>query len=368
MPKKRLSQDRAGSLLHTVLSGPSRWSHRIAWALWWLTFLSLVMGAFVTTYDAGMAIPDWPNTFGYPLVFYPIHNWFKTCDVFLAHSHRLLADLAGVLSICLVVLLWKTQNRTLRWLGITGVVLFLFEALLGGLRIVVGDIVLANIHGCVAPLIFAFVTILVAVTKPWQGPGESAEKDRAAFAPVSSVDVQERARQKSASGPVREKKGTPERAGDRSRLSLAMFVGLVYLQMIVGAQLRHIPPTLSPLWPYVWTIVHLVIAGLIGLMVVGGWLYFRWPAIGTASRRWVVIISVIYVIQIICGLLTWVVNYNFPAWFLDYICAIHYTVNEYSALQTVITTTNAVTASLLFAASVVLLIVVVREERLREGG
>lgn len=368
MPEKRLSQDRAGSLPDTVLSGPSRWSHRIAWALWWVTFALIVSGAFVTTYDAGMAIPDWPNTFGYPLVFYPVQNWFKSWDIFLAHSHRLVADLAGVLSLCLVVLLWKTQNRTLRWLGIAGVVFFLFEVLLGGLRIVVGDIVLANIHGCISPLIFGYVTLLVAVTEARQQPQELVGKGGGVATLMPSVDVGKRARQRSASGPVREKKGTPERAGDRSRLSLAMFVGLVYLQMIVGAQLRHIPPTLSPLWPYVWTIVHLVIAGLIGLMVVGGWLYFRWPAIGRASRRWVVIISWIYVVQIICGLLTWVVNYNFPAWFLNYVCAIPYTVSQYSALQTIITTTNAVTASLLLAASVVLLIVVVREERLREGG
>ena len=54
----------------TAQSSP--WSHRLAVALALVTFPLIWVGGLVTTYDAGMAVPDWPTTFGYNPFLYPI--------------------------------------------------------------------------------------------------------------------------------------------------------------------------------------------------------------------------------------------------------------------------------------------------------
>ncbi len=66
----------------------------------------------VTTYKAGMAVPDWPTTYGYNLFLYPWKTWiFGPWDLFVEHGHRLFASAVGMLTIVLCVLLWKTPSR-----------------------------------------------------------------------------------------------------------------------------------------------------------------------------------------------------------------------------------------------------------------
>ena len=33
------------------------------------------IGGLVTSHGAGMAVPDWPNTYGYNMFFFPISQW-----------------------------------------------------------------------------------------------------------------------------------------------------------------------------------------------------------------------------------------------------------------------------------------------------
>jgi cytochrome c oxidase assembly protein subunit 15 len=75
------------------------------WArlLAFFTFPLIWLGGLVTTQDAGMAVPDWPGTFGYNLWLYPISTWLLgPFDLFVEHGHRLLATFVGLLAICLV--------------------------------------------------------------------------------------------------------------------------------------------------------------------------------------------------------------------------------------------------------------------------
>ena len=49
-----------------------RWPHRLAVLLVCVVFPLIWVGGLVTTYDAGMAVPDWPTTYGYNLLLYPM--------------------------------------------------------------------------------------------------------------------------------------------------------------------------------------------------------------------------------------------------------------------------------------------------------
>jgi heme o synthase len=154
------------------------WPHRLAWMLAIAVFPLIWMGGTVTTYDAGMAVPDWPTT--YSSWFYPVHLWLAVWDVFLEHGHRLLAQLVGIIAILLAVVIWRTDDRKwMRWVAAAIVVGVVAQGTLGGIRVWAGaqqgfwawanDRLLARIHGCIAPLYFGLCAAVVAWTsRQWR--------------------------------------------------------------------------------------------------------------------------------------------------------------------------------------------------------
>src|ERR1051325_109674 len=82
--------------------------HRLAVALACATFPLIWVGGFVTTYKAGMAVPDWPNTYGYNLFLYPWQTWiYGPWHLFIEHGHRLLAAGVGLLTIAVAIAVWR---------------------------------------------------------------------------------------------------------------------------------------------------------------------------------------------------------------------------------------------------------------------
>ena len=82
---------------------PSVWPHRLAVILAGATFPLLFIGGLVTSKGAGLAVPDWPTTFGYNMFLYP---WSEMVgNILYEHSHRLVAACVGLLTIALAVTL-----------------------------------------------------------------------------------------------------------------------------------------------------------------------------------------------------------------------------------------------------------------------
>lgn len=87
------------------------------------TLALLGIGGLVTSHGAGMAVPDWPTTYGYNMFFFPFSYWMG--GIFYEHSHRLVASVVGVLVVGLT-----------RWLG--GRASRLPLAIIGGLELFAG--------------------------------------------------------------------------------------------------------------------------------------------------------------------------------------------------------------------------------------
>ncbi|HUA15056.1 MAG TPA: COX15/CtaA family protein [Verrucomicrobiae bacterium] len=89
----------------------NRAHHRFALILASWTFLLIIAGALVTSNDAGLSVPDWPTSFG---------SWYKipklVGGVKFEHTHRMIAQVAGLLTIVLAVWTWRSEKR--RWLRI----------------------------------------------------------------------------------------------------------------------------------------------------------------------------------------------------------------------------------------------------------
>ncbi len=142
------------------------WMHYFAIATAITTFLLLGLGGLVTSHEAGMSVPDWPNTYGYNMFLFPIGKWVG--GVFYEHTHRLLASAVGLLTVVLAVWLWLRDVR--RWMGQLGVVavlLVIAQGVLGGLRVRWHMDNLGVFHGTVAQVFFILVCALALLTSRW---------------------------------------------------------------------------------------------------------------------------------------------------------------------------------------------------------
>ncbi len=87
----------------------SPWLTRYAWSVAAATGVLIWIGGLVTSHGAGMAVPDWPTSYGYNMFALPIHLW--TGGVFYEHTHRLWATLVGTLVVFLTRWLGGSRSR-----------------------------------------------------------------------------------------------------------------------------------------------------------------------------------------------------------------------------------------------------------------
>jgi len=210
--------------VHRAAEQDSPWPHRLALLTTVATFPLLFVGGLVTSTGSGLAVPDWPTTFGYNMFLYP---WSRMVGgILYEHSHRLIGSAVGLLTIALALVLWRQESRPwLRWLGVVALGAVIAQGVLGGLRVVLLQQTLAIIHACFAQAFFALTASLTLFT--------SAEwKER----PVKKLTAD---------------------AGRVQRLGL-LTVGFIYLQLVCGAVLRHTGE---------WLDMHLLGAALVAIHV-----------------------------------------------------------------------------------------------------
>ena len=157
----------------------SRWLNRFAWLTVVATLFLICSGGMVTSKGVGLAVPDWPTTFGYNMFLFPVSKWIG--GVFFEHTHRLIASIVGVLTIILAVWLWKSETR--RWvrnLGYAALAAVVLQGVLGGLRVTMLKDEIGIFHACLAQFFLGMlVVIAVALSKAWERLGR-VESRRAA--------------------------------------------------------------------------------------------------------------------------------------------------------------------------------------------
>ena len=183
------------------ISGPaSPGLSRFAKATAAATFLLLMAGASVTSTGSGLAVPDWPLSYGklFPRM---------TGGVLFEHGHRMIAGVVAVAMLVLCVWAWRAEPRPwARRIAYVAFALVVFQAVLGGLTVLLLlPPAISVAHAGTAMLVFALVVSFAVVTsRAWVAapPGVSPKASR--LAPWT-----------------------------------ALAAGLVYAQILIGAVMRH---------------------------------------------------------------------------------------------------------------------------------
>src|SRR3954451_13703584 len=127
------------------------------------TFPLIFMGGLVTSHQAGMSVPDWPNSWGYNMFLFPPRLWVG--GILYEHTHRLMATVVGILSIAMTIVAWRTETRRwVRWLSAGTLLAVILQGVLGGLRVVLVKLDLAIVHACVALALFCLTALVTVVT------------------------------------------------------------------------------------------------------------------------------------------------------------------------------------------------------------
>jgi cytochrome c oxidase assembly protein subunit 15 len=220
----------AGRSRHDPAMPQPDWTHGFARIAAAATLLLIFAGGLVTSHEAGLAVPDWPQTFGNNMFLFPLAD--MTGGVYYEHAHRLLGTLVGLTTLTLMVhLLRGPWRRKVKLLSVLVFVLVCVQGVIGGMRVTDKSVALAVVHGITAQLIFAILAGLVVLT---------ARSFRSLY-------------------PADE---TPQLASER-RLA-KWVVGLLVVQLIVGTLFRHKNDVLSHyLYLHIMLAVGIVIAAVV---------------------------------------------------------------------------------------------------------
>ncbi len=250
-------------------SSSNRGLHRFAVFTACCTFLLLVAGALVTSNDAGLAVPDWPLSYGSltpPMV----------GGIFYEHGHRVVATFVGILTIVLAVWLWRREpRRWVRRLGLLALGAMIAQGILGGLTVLFFlPVTISVAHACLAQIFFATVVSLALFTSRWW------QRDL----------------------PHLEDAGSP-----RIRSLAVWSVAAIFLQLVLGAAFRHGGFGIVP---------HLIGAAVVTFLVfwAAGALRRRYPDI-PVLRRSSRLLHMVLGIQLLLGGAAWwarVVAREFP--------------------------------------------------------
>src|ERR1700747_994200 len=104
------------------------WLNRFAWFTAAATLFLICSGGMVTSKGVGLAVPDWPTTFGYNMFLFPVSKWIG--GVLFEHTHRLIASTVGVFTIILAIWLWRIEDRAaVKTLGLVAVAAVILQGI-----------------------------------------------------------------------------------------------------------------------------------------------------------------------------------------------------------------------------------------------
>lgn len=153
---------------------PPKTLHQFAIFLAFLTWFLLFAGALVTSTGSGLAVPDWPLSYGqaFPAM---------VGGVFFEHGHRLIAGTVATLWFLFTVLMWKLEPRKwVRILTYVAAAAVIAQAVLGGMTVLLRlppEISVA--HACLGQSFFCMTVLLAfSTSEAWEDAIAASSEER----------------------------------------------------------------------------------------------------------------------------------------------------------------------------------------------
>jgi cytochrome c oxidase assembly protein subunit 15 len=166
----------------------NKWLNRFAWFICVAALLLICSGGMVTSKNVGLAVPDWPTTFGYNMFLFPVSKWVG--GILFEHTHRLIASAVGFLTIVLTIWLWRSESR--RWvrsLGLIALAGVILQGVLGGLRVTMLKDEIGIFHACIAQAFLALLVVIALVTTRFWRSRWEVSVDPGKFIPIRALAV-----------------------------------------------------------------------------------------------------------------------------------------------------------------------------------
>src|SRR5436309_7435281 len=164
------------------------WLNRFAWLTFVATLLLICSGGMVTSKNVGLAVPDWPTTFGYNMFLFPVSKWVG--GILFEHTHRLMGSLVGFLTVILTVWLWLSEDRKwMRNLGLIALGGVILQGILGGLRVTMMKDEIGIFHACVAQAFFGLLFFIALVTTTFWRSISNVIVDFKKFGPLKTFAI-----------------------------------------------------------------------------------------------------------------------------------------------------------------------------------
>lgn len=221
-------------------------------------FPLIFVGAGVTSKDAGMAFPDWPTSAGH-IINPP--QWWQVDDTRWEHGHRLIGWLVGMLAILVACLSWG-RGRTARRLSLATLGAIIIQGVMGGFRVIQVSTFLAMLHGIWGQACFCLACVVALTTsRTWTGVSGR-----------SSV-----------------------RAGRYLQRLCLIGSAVVFVQLVLGAALRHYASDGALIAHVLFAVVVTMIQGWIAMWVVGQYTSKTW--LGRLGRA----LGTLMIVQLFLG-------------------------------------------------------------------
>jgi heme a synthase len=164
----------------------SAWLNRFAWLTAVATLFLICSGGMVTSKNAGLAVPDWPTTFGYNMFLFPVSKWIG--GILFEHTHRLIASTVGLLTIVLAIWIWRSEERgAVRYLGLIALGGVIFQGVLGGLRVTMLRDEIGVFHACLAQAFLALIVLISLITTNFWRSISNRQVNREKIRPIKTM-------------------------------------------------------------------------------------------------------------------------------------------------------------------------------------
>lgn len=144
----------------------SIWLHRFAKLVVGATFILIFIGGLVTSTDSGLAVPDWPTTYGHFMFSFPLAQMVG--GILYEHGHRMVATIVGMLMMILAIWLWlKEPRKWVRRLGFIALLAVILQGILGGITVLLLLLTPVSVgHAALAQTFFCLTICIALFTSP----------------------------------------------------------------------------------------------------------------------------------------------------------------------------------------------------------